>query len=205
VSARRLLMPLAAFAIVSVPISLFSQSAPSVEPQLQPGPSVASWLDELQQIQRRLDPIERQALEDPMLHAQQEVISGAIIAVMIRSDSSVVAKLDRLQAIVAEIHRIGGDPDRMQVLAEEVVRIKPSVDEAQARALSDPEIRALVDAFHAEVHKKMEQLDPEAGALIVRYQALDRMLKAALSDAQPSGPRAAPSTPARRGVIGAIA
>jgi hypothetical protein len=142
-------------------------------------------LDELQQIQRRLDPIERQALEDPILHAQQEAISGAIVAVMIRSDSTMVARLERLHAIVAEIHELGGDPARMQELADEVVRIKPLVDEAQARALKDPEIQSLVDAFHAEVHRKMEEIDPTAAALISRYQALDRMLKDAIASEQP--------------------
>ena len=196
-SARRL-MPLAAFAIVALPISVFSQSAPPSGPQMQPGPSVATMLDELQQIQRRLDPIERQALEDPLLHAQQEAISGAIVAVMIRSDSLMVARLDRLHAIVAEIHQFGGDPDRMEVLAEEVARIKPLVDEAQSRALKDPEIQSLVDAFHADVHRKMEEIDPNAAALITRYQALDRMLKEAIASEQPTTPQIAPPSATTR-------
>jgi hypothetical protein len=204
VSARRL-MPLAAFAIVALPISLFSQGAPSVEPQLQPGPSVSSWLEELQQIQRRLDPIERRALEDPVLHAKQEVISGAIVNVMIRSDSTIAARLDRLQAIVTEIHQMGGDPARMQVLADEVVQIKPLVDRAQARALEDPEIRGLIDAFHESVHLKMMQIDPDVGLLIARFQALDRMLKEAMSDGEPIRPkptRPAQAAPRVMGVIG---
>jgi hypothetical protein len=164
---------------------------------MEPGPDVAGWLAELQQIQSRLDPIEQQALQDPALQLQQRELSNEIIAAMVRSDSSVAGKLDRLQAIVVEINEAGSDPVRMQALAEEVLLLKPSIDDAQARAMADPQIDAHLELFRAGLYERMEQIDPEARSLIVRHQALERLLQAALEEAHKSVPPTTPG-PARQ-------
>jgi hypothetical protein len=187
VSARKSIVTLSAFGMISLPITLFSQAAPP-PPQMQPGPEVAAWLAELQQIQSRLDPIEQQALQDPALQIQQQALSAEIIAAMVRSDSSVAAKLDRLQAIIAELHEAGSDPVRMESLAAEVLLLKPHIDNAQARAMQDPQIDAHLELFRAGLYERMEQIDPEARSLIVRYQALERLLQNALDEAHKSAP-----------------
>jgi hypothetical protein len=185
-------MTLSAFGILSLPLSLFSQAAPPPL-QLQPGPDVSAWLDELKRLQARLDPIEQQALADPGLQLQQQELGNEILAAMVRSDSSVARKLDRLQAIVVEIHQLNGDDTRMQALAEEVLQIKPSIEDAQARAMQEPEIDAHIKLFRASLYDRMQQIDPEARDLIVRYQALERLLQAALEEAQSAPAQPSPA------------
>lgn len=198
------LLTLSALAIVTLPFSLFSQGAPPLaQPEMSPGPSVNDLISELEQLDRRLDPIEQRALQDPSLIEQQQEIANEILATMIRSDSLLVPKLMRLQEIVEEIHEINGDPVRMKQLTAEVIDLKPYIDAAQAQAMEAPEIVILVDAFHAQVHNRMEEIDPDAHSLIVRHQALEQMLRAALEVDQPVSPPPTPWLPLwARGVKG---
>lgn len=168
-------MPLALF---WMPLSLFSQGAP---PQSNPHPpQVQAWMTELQQIQARLEPLEEQALEDPVLQEQQQEVSKAVLAAMVELEPAVPAMLEQLREIMVEARQANGDSDRLTALAAEVQQLQPQIARVQALALARPEVEPQVSAFREKLYARMAEIDSETPRLLARFEELDRLIRQAI-------------------------
>lgn len=154
----------------AAPLTLFSQGAPAT-------PEIESWLSELKDIQERLAPVERAALEEPGMQEEQEAIGSAVLAAMVQADSTVEVKLDRLREIMLAAHGSNGSDGEMDQLIAEIRELQPQVEEARAEALARPEIVAMLADFRKKVQTRMVSLDPASEPLISRFEELERLIR----------------------------
>lgn len=158
--------------------------APGALPAQQAGaaPEVQGWLTEIQQLHTRLEALQRKALEDPQISAQQQTLGTTIKAAMEKLDPSLEQTLERmpqLEAQAAEAER-GGDQAKLQQLGLEVQQIERRFMTAQQKALEQPDLAARVLDFQEKLQSKMLEVDPEAPKLISRFQELETKLAAAM-------------------------
>jgi hypothetical protein len=157
-------------------------SAPASPAQVQ----AQQWMMELQQVHSKLEAIQARAIQDPQLQAAQNSLNNEIKAAMDRADPQLARKMERGQALEAEARQAqqAGDQAKLQQLAREVQAIQNSFLQAQAQAFQQPGLSAKVEAFQTRLEARMAQVDPEAPALIKRFQELEGRLQAAMQ-AQP--------------------
>jgi hypothetical protein len=172
-TARKLFLGFFAFAVTSMPLSLFSQTAPESD-------RVQEWLIEIRDIQTRLAPLEERALLEPDIEQQQAAVEHAVLAAMIEADSSVDAKLSRLREIVVEAGDARDDQARLDALGSEASGLQPAIARAREKALERPEIAAQVAAFRNALYERMGQLAPESRWMVARYGELQRLINASL-------------------------
>jgi hypothetical protein len=177
---NRIVTPLA-FALSLAPLSLFSQDAPP------PTDQVEQWIVEMQYLQTQLAPIEEQALLEPALAQEQEVLGDAVLAAMIEADPTVEPKLARLREIMLEAHGSMGDDAKIVALAAEAQTLQPAVERAKGAALAKPEIEAMIAAFRKRLCDRMVEIAPEARQMVDRFEELEKMIKTSLRQGAASG------------------
>lgn len=139
-------------------------------------PETMARIQEIQQIQARLEPIQQEALEDPALAGQLEAIQERVETVMRAENSDLFARMDRLQEEIAEA-QAGGDPEQMQELMMRAQGLQQEAQAAQAAVMQRPEIRGPVQEFEAAHRARMTEIDPEAGELLDRFELLVSQLQ----------------------------
>jgi hypothetical protein len=156
--------------------AVFAQASP------QPPPEVQQWIEEIQQIQTQLRPIQEQALQDPALQEEQAVVTDAVRQAIIEADSSMAGKLERMEKLTAEARAAqeAGDTQKIGQLTTEAETLQPEIIDAQAAALEKPEIEAQVTAFQENLHERMAQLDPKSKPLIDKMKQLDQRVRKAM-------------------------
>lgn len=147
-----------------------------------PPPEVREWIEEIQQIQARLGPVQDQAMQDTSLQRERRQVTDAVREAMIAADPAIAQRMARLEAIVAEAQEAqqAGDGERLAALVAEARTIQEPLARAQAAALDRPEIEARVSAFRGRLRARMVQIDPSSEALLDRLEALDRRVRDAL-------------------------
>lgn len=147
-----------------------------------PSPEVREWIEEIQQIQARLAPVQDQAMQDPGLQQERQQVADAVKQAMITADPGIAQRMARLEAIVGEAQKAQetGDGERLAALVAEARGIQEPLARAQAAALDRPEIEARVTAFRGRLRARMVQIEPSSEALLNRLEALDRQVRDAL-------------------------
>jgi hypothetical protein len=155
----------------------------------QPAPGmteeVQGWVAEMQQLQQQLAPVQEQALQEPALQEQQQRVASTLRNAMIANDPAMAQLIDRMEALLLEAReaQAAGDHERIVALTAEAEEIQPRFASAQAEAMEQPEVAAEIEAFQANVHARMRQIDPDTGPLLDRFLELDRRVTAALRGA----------------------
>lgn len=182
----RVVAPIAG-ALLLMPLSLFSQSAP-------PPAQVEEWIVELNHIQMQLAPLEERALQDPTLAEQQQALGDDIRAAMIAADATVEAKLTRLREIMVAAQAAGGDMARLDALAAEAQSLQPAIERARGIALAQPEVEAKFKNFRKNLCDRMAQIDPASVQLVTRFEELERLIRSSLRQGatSPVGPARSP-------------
>lgn len=183
---RAAVIALVAFA---VPTMLVAQD-PAVPAEAQQQ-EVQTWLAELQQIQARLGEIQTEALEDAELRAQQEELGTELQAAIEEENPELAADAERIEALEQEAVQAqqSGDQEQLQQLAAEAQQIQTRFAMAQAQVLERPEVASKVEAFEADLEAKMVEIDPEADALIERYEELGEKVQEVMGTPTPQTPR----------------
>jgi hypothetical protein len=140
-------------------------------PQQDMDPEMMAQIMEIQQIQQELEPIQREALADPVLAAQLEALQARIEASMRAQGPEVYARIDRFQDEVAAAEA-AGDQERMQVLMMEAQGIQQEAQALQAAVFEQPDIKTSVEEFEAAHRARMIAIDPAAEELLNRMEAL---------------------------------
>jgi uncharacterized membrane-anchored protein YjiN (DUF445 family) len=156
-----------------------SQASPAEQQEVQ------QLLTELRQLNTKLESIRQTVMADPQLQTTQEALGEEIKTAMEKADPELPRSLKRAEALEAEAAKAQREADeaKLQKLAEEAQQIQMRFVEAQAKVLNQPEVAAKVEAFQDTVEARMAQVDPEAPALIKRFQDLETRLTAYLSTA----------------------
>lgn len=169
----------ALFALV-VPAGLSAQEAAPTNTQIQ------EWFVEMQELHGRLGALQTRALQDPQLHAEQEALGVSIKTAMEKFDPRLQQSLARMQSLESEAVAAeqAGDEAKIEELEAEAQAIQEQFLLAQQHALQDSAIASRVQSFQTKLERKMSQLDPQAEALIARFQELEMKLALAMREAQ---------------------
>lgn len=164
-----------ALAALLLPVAAQAQNGP-------PPPEVQRLIQEIQQIQAELEPVQQQALQDPAIQQEQKAVSDAVREAMVAADPANAQKLDRMEAIIAEARtaQAAGDSSKVAELTREAADLQPQVEAAQAAALAQPEIEARIAKFQENLRAKMIQLHPPAKERIERLETLSEQLEKAV-------------------------
>jgi peptidoglycan hydrolase CwlO-like protein len=164
---HRVRTPLIALAALLLPLAASAQQQPPAE--------VQEWIEELQQIQARLQPLQEQALQDSALQEERDEVTSALRSAMIEADPDVAEKLERMDELLerARTAQEAGDAQAMIAINEEAQGIQPHIAQAQAQALARPDIQDRIDAFQQNLRQRMTEIDPEAPRLMERAEQLE--------------------------------
>jgi hypothetical protein len=140
-------------------------------PQQEMDPEMLAAMMEMQQIQQKLEPIQRQALEDEALAGQLNALTSRIQVAMRDHDADLVDRIEGFQARV-EAAETAGDDAAMQALMIEAQGLQSEAQALQVAVLERPDIKAEVEEFEAAHRARMIAIDPEAEALLDRIEEL---------------------------------
>jgi DNA-binding transcriptional regulator YbjK len=169
---------LLALTLLAVPAHVVAQD-PVVDPEQQ---QVQDWLAELQQIQQRLAPLQARALEDPEIQASHQALEEMVRSALREEHPQFEEHIERIEALEQEAREAqqAGDEQRLQELAGEHQQIQAELMGMQAQVLERPEVAARVEQFDTALRSHMAELDPEAPAMLERYEELQARLSEAL-------------------------
>jgi mevalonate kinase len=164
---------------LATPGILAAQQAPPATPDQQ---ELEAIFAEFQQIHLQLEDIQMQALSDPQLNAAQEELGQEIRAAMEDRDPAIRQRIERMEALEGEAvsAQEAGDVDKLQALMTEAQTIEEQFLTVQQQVLEAPPIAAKIDAFQAQLERKMIEVDPGTATLIARFRELETRLEAAL-------------------------
>lgn len=156
-----------------------TQEGESVEPgpDAQPGmqqemdPEAMGQMIEIQQIQQRLEPVSRQALQEEDLAEDMLAVQTRIEAAMREENAELV---DRMESIRQELvaAQQSGDQEQVQEIMTNAQTVQAEFQALQAEVFEQPEIREAVEEFEAAHRQRMIEIDPEVEALLDRLDEL---------------------------------
>jgi DNA repair exonuclease SbcCD ATPase subunit len=168
---RIVLLALAALALPAA-VSAQTTPAPAPAPAQQPAASAQA---EIQQIQQRLAQLQQQALQsDSAARAAEATFGADLMAAMQQLDPTTQAKAARGEALNQEVEaaQAANDNARLTALATEAQGLQAFFAGLSQRALATPEMQEKRRAFLAVLLARMNQIDPQAQALVARLETL---------------------------------
>jgi hypothetical protein len=147
-----------------------------------PSPEVQGWIAELQDLQARLGPIQREALQDESLRAAQMEVSEMVQQAV--AEDPALADLPARAADIqarADAAVQDGNEAQLQAVMAEAQQLEQRLAMAQNAALERPEIAARMEAFQARLQGRMIQIEPEAEVLIQRFEELQMRVAQAMA------------------------
>lgn len=167
-----------ALAVLLAPAPASAQNTPDVPPEVQ------QWIQEIQQVQAQLEPLQARALEEEDLKAEQEQVVKALRDQMVAADPENEGRLVRMEAILEEaaVAQQAGDADKLAELTTEASSLQPQIQAAQQAALEHPSVQPQIAAFQENLHKRIVAIDPAAQGLLDRVAELQARVTAALND-----------------------
>lgn len=167
-----------ALALLIAPAYASAQNEPAVPAEVQ------QWIQEIQQVQAQLEPLQAQALEEEDLKAEQEQVVQALRDRMVAADPENEGRLVRMEAILAEaaIAQQSGDADKLAELTTEASTLQPQIQAAQQEALEHPDVQPRVAAFQENLHKRIVAIDPAAQDLLDRVEELQERVSAVMNN-----------------------
>lgn len=175
---------LAAALALAIPIALAAQTPEPTDSAAPPDEELQGWLQEMQQVHEQLEELQREALMDPQLSAQQQELGEEIRVAMGAVDPTMDERMTRVEEIQAEATEAqgAGDSEKLNELMTEAQQIQQHFMDVQENALADPSIATKLESFQTELEAKMVELDPEAEGLITRFRELEERIGGAVSD-----------------------
>jgi hypothetical protein len=166
-----------ALALLLAPASANAQDAPEIPAEVQ------QWIQEIQQVQAQLEPLQARALEEEDLKAEQDQVVKALRDQMVAADPENEGRLVRMEAIMAEaaIAQEAGDAEKLAALTTEASSLQPRIQAAQEAALAHPDVQPRIAAFQENLQKRIVAIDPAAQGMLDRVAELQERVSAALN------------------------
>lgn len=138
---------------------------------------------EARRLHRRLEEIQRTALDDPEITSAQEELGSQIKAAMERIDPTLERGMERLQAMAAEVAvaEQKGATKRVEELTAEAQEIEMQFQAARDRAFAAPEIAAGIERFQERLQARMLAIDPDTERLLSRLREVEERIAAAVA------------------------
>ncbi len=150
--------------------------------QMPMGAETMQQVMEVQQIQQRLEPISRQALQDEELAAQMQDVQERIQTAMREENPELVDRIETFQADIIAAQE-ADDQAAIQNLSVGSSGLQQEARALQSTVLQRPEIREAIQEFETAHRERMIEIDPEAEALIERLDEIIASQQGALQSA----------------------
>lgn len=152
--------------------SLFQNDAPI--PQMDS--ATMAQMQQVQQIQAQLQPIQQQALEDEELAAQVAALQTRMETAVRNENPEAMDRFEQLRSDLSEA-QAAGDQQRMQSLVMEGQGVQRELQMAQMAVAERPEIKRAIEAFQAAQRERMIEIDPQAERLLDRLDSLIAVIR----------------------------
>lgn len=148
--------------------------------QTEPPPQVQEWIQELQELQSQIEPVQEKALEDSEVAAEQQRTTDFVRAAIIEDDPEMGQVLTRFEQILTEAQTAqeNGDAEKIVALTQEAQQLQPRIEAAHASALNKPAVAERVTAFQQQLRAKMIEIDPDVESLLQRVEQLEGRIAA---------------------------
>ncbi|HEX7243545.1 MAG TPA: hypothetical protein VF263_24885 [Longimicrobiaceae bacterium] len=149
-------------------------AAQQTTPAPAPAPVQASAQDEITRIQQRLGALQQQAAQDSAVRAQEQAFDAYVAEAMNRLDPAAAGKRARAESIKTDVEaaRAANDNAKLNALAAEATELQAYFAQMRPRTLALPDVQQKRQAYVQALFTKMNQIDPEAQALVARLQQL---------------------------------
>lgn len=145
------------------------QAAPGAQQQMDP--ETMALMNEVQELQQRLQPIQQEAMQDEALNAQLQDLQARVEAAMRDENEELVEQMESLEEDFMAAQG-EGDQERVQQIAMEAQQLEMEMQALQGQILEQPELQEELDAFQEAQRERMIEIDPEAGDLMDRLEEI---------------------------------
>lgn len=144
---------------------------------------LTALLMEVDQIERRLAEIQRQAIvQNPELRTQARELQGLLVETMRAEGYSPEQRLSRIQELQRELARPGLTDAEREALIAEAETEQQELSEAEQAALEHDEVQSAAQRFEDNLLAAMRAQDPNTERLIEQYEDRTAQLQAMLSE-----------------------
>jgi hypothetical protein len=153
-----------------------TEPPPAIDAQIPEFDSEAMALVmEAQEIQERLAVVGEEAMQDPELRDELENLRTRIDEAVRAEAPELVASMEEFRTEYAEA-QAAGDQEALARIEAEAEEVQAALERVQREVLERPEIAGSIEAFETAQRDRMEEIDPEAGALMDRLEEIERAL-----------------------------
>jgi hypothetical protein len=147
------------------------QAAPMPGQGQEMDPETMALMSEVQELQQRLQPIQEEAMQDQELNVQLQDLQQRVETAMRQEAPELLDRMDGLEEDFMAA-QADGDQERVQEIAMEAQGVEMEIQAVQSQVLEQPELQESLDAFQAAQRERMNEIDPEAGAMLDRLEEI---------------------------------
>ncbi|MFB6241107.1 MAG: hypothetical protein ABEJ46_06085 [Gemmatimonadota bacterium] len=169
-------------------VLLLAVTAPSAL-WAQGGGGQRQTLMELRKVNRQLNKIRQQALQDSALQARREELTSYIKEQMRALDDSTAARVDRMDSLQADLETAqqAQDTAGARAAVKELRKLQKALGPARKKVMSRPEVRKRIKSFQQAVRQRMREINPKADSLLKRAAKLRAKLQGGMGSGGPGG------------------
>ena len=145
-----------------------------------PGADPLQLQNEYTSIQQRLGSLQQQAMADSSIQAELGKVQEAVEAAMVEMDPELPGYRERLTQLGADLRAAeeAGDTETAQKILQEGNALQSKLQQAEATAIQQEGVAAKIATFQEHMTERMNELDPEAEALMARAKEISDQLRA---------------------------
>jgi Skp family chaperone for outer membrane proteins len=134
-------------------------------------PEMMALMQEAQEIQQELAPIQNEAMQDEALARQLADLQERIETAMRAESPELFTQMEALEAEFMAAQE-AGDQELAQETAMKAQGVQMELQALHRSVLERPEIQGPIDSFEEAQRERMIAIDPEAGALMDRLDEI---------------------------------
>lgn len=122
---------------------------------------------ELRQAQQQLNKIQKRAMQDSALQAQQQQVFEYVLSEMRSLDDSTAARVERLTTLQKELQSAQQQQDTSAARSavKELKKLQRALGPAQKKVMMRPAVQKRMKAFQQALRERMSEIDPRADSL----------------------------------------
>ena len=158
--------------------------------QMQPQNQMQQLFQEYQQLNRSLQQIQYQALQDTLLADKSDKLSTKIEEEIIKNNPDLKGKIDRRNEIINQFQNVqeGGNQANVQSLQQEFQTLTQELTPYQQKAMQNEELRDMSIELENEMLEKMKEINPQTPEIISRIEEIGRQVQALQQQMTPKKP-----------------
>jgi molecular chaperone DnaK (HSP70) len=173
---------LATLLALSPALPAMAQAPSPAQPPAGSSQDLTALLMEVDQIERRLAEIQRQAIvQNPELRDQARELQGLLVETMRAEGYSPEERLSRIQELQIELNRPGLSQAEREAMISEAETEQQQLSEAEQAALEHAEVQQAAADFENRLLTAMKEQDPNTEGLIEQYEERTAQLQGMLT------------------------